>query len=149
MRRDGASAPARRVLDPTCAARVLFYIHPGGSFDTTKIRKRDVMDEMSFQEKMTEIMNRIRELPESERGRAEQASEAVAERRERISKSVGELQESLDYLRLSVKYLIFDLEATRRENAYLRKMIEQSNRDADRRRQDSPRDEDEGQDGLD
>jgi len=38
---------------------------------------------------------------------------------------VGELQESLDYLRLSVKYLVFDLEATRRENEYLRKLIEQ------------------------
>lgn len=42
---------------------------------------------------------------------------------------MSELQESLDYLRLSVKYLVFDLEATRRENAYLRRLIEQSNRD--------------------
>ena len=38
------------------------------------------------------------------------------------------LQESLDYLRLSVKYLVFDLEATRRENAYLRRLVEQGNR---------------------
>ena len=74
------------------------------------------MDEMSFQQKMTEILNRIRELPEAERGRAESEVENVSERRERITRSVGELQESLDYLRLSVKYLIFDLEATRREN---------------------------------
>ena len=43
---------------------------------------------------------------------------------------MSELQESLDYLRLSVKYLVFDLEATRRENAYLRRLIEQSNRDS-------------------
>ena len=64
------------------------------------------------------------------------AAEAVSARKERITKSVGELQESLDYLRLSVKYLIFDLEATRRENAYLRKMIEQSNREAERRRRE-------------
>jgi hypothetical protein len=41
---------------------------------------------------------------------------------------VNELQEALDYLRLSVKYLVFDLEATRRENTYLRRIIEQSNR---------------------
>ena len=38
--------------------------------------------------------------------------------------TIGELQESLDYLRLSVKYLVFDLEATRRENKYLRSLIE-------------------------
>ena len=95
------------------------------------------MDEMSFQQKMTEIMNRIRELPESEREKAGQAAEAVGARKERITKSVSELQDSLDYLRLSVKYLIFDLEATRRENAYLRKIIEQSNREAERRRRQS------------
>ena len=32
--------------------------------------------------------------------------------------------ESIDFLRLSIKYMLFDLEATRRENAYLRKMLE-------------------------
>lgn len=34
------------------------------------------------------------------------------------------LEEALDYLRLQVKYLMFDLEATRRENGYLRRMLE-------------------------
>ena len=33
----------------------------------------------------------------------------------------------LDYLRLRVKYLTFDLEATRRENGYLRRMLERRN----------------------
>lgn len=31
---------------------------------------------------------------------------------------------SLDELRLYVKYLLFDLDATRRENVYLRKLLE-------------------------
>lgn len=35
---------------------------------------------------------------------------------------------SLDHLRLQVKYLLFDLEATRRENRYLRQMLESRNR---------------------
>jgi len=35
----------------------------------------------------------------------------------------------LDYLRVCIKYQAFDLEATRRENAYLRKLLEESNRD--------------------
>ena len=34
------------------------------------------------------------------------------------------LEESLDCLRLQVKYLLFDLEASRRENRYLRQMLE-------------------------
>jgi hypothetical protein len=41
-----------------------------------------------------------------------------------MKKTVADLQESLDYLRLSIKYLVFDLEATRRENEYLRKLIQ-------------------------
>ena len=44
----------------------------------------------------------------------------VSARHERLKQTVSGLQESLDYLRLSIKYLVFDLEATRRENGYLR-----------------------------
>jgi len=34
------------------------------------------------------------------------------------------VEESIDYLRLQIKYLMFDLEATRRENRYLRQLLE-------------------------
>ena len=91
------------------------------------------MDELTFQRKMQELLNRIKEMPNgADSGDSEQASGDSVERRARIKASVTELQESLDYLRLSVKYLVFDLEATRRENAYLRRMLEQSSRDAQR-----------------
>ena len=36
---------------------------------------------------------------------------------------VGPVQENIDYIRLAVKYLLLDLEATRRENAELRAML--------------------------
>jgi uncharacterized FlaG/YvyC family protein len=42
----------------------------------------------------------------------------------KLEKSIKSLQESLDYLRICIKYQIFDLEATRRENEYLRKLLE-------------------------
>jgi len=45
--------------------------------------------------------------------------------RKRHEKSVDNLQESLDYLRICIKYQLFDLEATRRENKYLRKLLEE------------------------
>jgi len=35
-------------------------------------------------------------------------------------------EEALDNLRIEVRYTVFDLEATRRENRYLRQMIESS-----------------------
>lgn len=91
------------------------------------------MDEQTFQTKFNELLDRIRDLPEGQRGRLEELAAETKQRRERISQSVAELQESLDYLRLSVKYLVFDLEATRRENAYLRKLVEQSNREQNRK----------------
>lgn len=91
------------------------------------------MDETSFHDKMNQILERIRELPATQTAGASEAAETMSDRRERVQSSVKELQDALDYLRLSVKYLVFDLEATRRENAYLRRMIEQSNREKNRR----------------
>ena len=41
------------------------------------------------------------------------------------------LEETMDFLRLQVKYLVFDLEATRRENMYLRRMLEGRRREGD------------------
>ncbi|MHC4947850.1 MAG: hypothetical protein ACYTG1_06265 [Planctomycetota bacterium] len=86
------------------------------------------MDEQTFQSKFDELLSLIRQLPEGQRGRLEELAEETKQRRERIQSSVTQLQESLDYLRLSVKYLVFDLEATRRENAYLRRLLDQANR---------------------
>ncbi len=87
------------------------------------------MDEQAFQTKLTELMDKIKQLPEEERPTLERLAEEAKNRRMRIQNSVAELQESLDYLRLTIKYLVFDVEATRRENAYLRKLVEQANRD--------------------
>jgi hypothetical protein len=89
------------------------------------------MDENTFQNKFDELLNKIRQLPDNQRDRLEHLAQETKDRRERIKTSVAELQESLDYLRLSVKYLVFDLEATRRENAYLRRLLEQSNQNAE------------------
>ena len=100
------------------------------------------MDENNFQDKMNQILDRIRELPAGQAPAATESADSTAARRERVQSSVNELQDALDYLRLSVKYLVFDLEATRSENAYLRRMIEQSNRERERNNKpDESRDE--------
>src|SRR5262245_55111621 len=83
------------------------------------------VDETIFQAKLNELMSQIETLPEGERDRIKQLAAETRQRHENIKKSVNTLQESLDFLRLWIKYLLFDLEATRRENAYLRKMLEQ------------------------
>ena len=82
------------------------------------------MDEKDFQFKLAELMTEISTLPKSERDKLSQMAQATQERQAKLKKTVSDLQESLDYLRLSIKYLVFDLEATRRENEYLRKLVQ-------------------------
>jgi hypothetical protein len=82
------------------------------------------MNEQEFQAKLGELISQIDTVPESERGDLLKLAEETRTRHERMKKTIGDLQESLDYLRLSVKYLVFDLEATRRENQYLRKLLD-------------------------
>lgn len=87
------------------------------------------MDERTFQTKFDEILEKIDLLPEGQRHELQSLADETRERRTRIRATVSALQESLDYLRLTVKYMVFDLEATRRENAHLRRIVEQSNQD--------------------
>ena len=91
------------------------------------------MNETEFQKRLTELMAEIEALPEGERDRLRKLAEETKGRHEEIKQSVKTLQESIDFLRLGIKYMVFDLEATRRENGYLRKMLEQgpNNGDAD------------------
>jgi chromosome segregation ATPase len=85
------------------------------------------MNEQEFQSKLSDLVNQINTLPEGERAPLEQLASETKTRHETMKKTIADLQESLDYLRLSIKYLVFDLEATRRENEYLRKLLEKQN----------------------
>jgi hypothetical protein len=107
----------------------------GGGFEplpkpTSRIAKHikgreEVMDEGTFQRKLGELVAEIGTLPESEREKLTTMAEETLQRHQELKKTVNNLQESIDFLRLSIKYLLFDLEATRRENSYLRKMLEE------------------------
>lgn len=83
------------------------------------------MDETTFQTKLSELVREISTLPDGERSKLEALAEQTRQRHEKLKATVSSLHDSLDYLRLSIKYLLFDLEATRRENEYLRKMLEE------------------------
>jgi len=83
------------------------------------------MNEQTFQKKLAELVAEIGTLPESERAKLETLAQQTRERHEKLRQTVSSLQESIDFLRLSIKYMLFDLEATRRENRQLRKLLEQ------------------------
>ncbi len=83
------------------------------------------MDEATFQKRLAELIDEIDTLPPGERDKLRSLAAETQKRHDEIRKTVGGLQDAIDALRLSIKYLLFDLEATRRENEYLRKMLEQ------------------------
>lgn len=83
------------------------------------------MDEANFQKKLAELVQEIGNIPEEDRAKLQTLAAQTKDRHEKLKQTVTSLQDSIDYLRLSIKYLLFDLEATRRENNYLRKMLEE------------------------
>ena len=87
------------------------------------------MDEATFQNKLAELMGEISTLPKAERDKLADLAAQTQKRHQKLRKTVSDLQESLDYLRVAIKYLVFDLEATRRENKYLREMLEHDHSD--------------------
>ena len=82
------------------------------------------MNEETFQRKRSELIAEIGTLPAGERGKLEVLAEQTRERHRQLKDTVSGLQENIDFVRLSIKYILFDLEATRRENAQLRKLLE-------------------------
>ena len=85
-----------------------------------------MMTEEQFQYKLAELVSEIGTLPPSEGEKLELLADDTKKRHKELKETVGSLQESIDFLRLSIKYILFDLEATRRENQYLRKMLEET-----------------------
>lgn len=83
------------------------------------------MNEETFQRKLTELIAEIGTLPAGERGKLEILAEQTKERHRQLKETVTSLQESIDFVRLSIKYMLFDLEATRRENQELRRLLDE------------------------
>ena len=84
-----------------------------------------MMDEATFQKRLAELVAEISKLPEDQRAKLQALADQTKKRHEELKQTVSGIQESLDFLRLCIKYLLFDLEATKRENNYLRKMLEE------------------------
>jgi hypothetical protein len=76
------------------------------------------MDEAAIKKSLHDMANTITTFPVG----PEQLAGGVYE--SDIHPTDSGVEESMDYLRLQLKYLMFDLEATRRENRYLRQLLE-------------------------
>ena len=85
----------------------------------------DLMDETNLEDKLNELVKEFGETADPQHKKLAQLAMQAQANRKKLEKSINSLQESLDYLRVCIKYQVFDLEATRRENQYLRKLLEE------------------------
>ena len=85
------------------------------------------MDEANLQEKLNELLKEVGGSADLHYHKLAMLARQTHESHKKLEESVNNPQESLDYLRVCIKYQLFDLEATRRENKYLRKMLEEKN----------------------
>lgn len=84
-----------------------------------------VMKDISFERKLQELVAEFGASRDPRYDKLTKIAEQAKNNQQQLQKSVNKLQESLDYLRICIKYQLFDLEATRRENKYLRKLLEE------------------------
>jgi hypothetical protein len=85
------------------------------------------MDEANLEDKLNELVKEFGETANPQHRKLAKLAQQAQANRKKLEKSINSLQESLDYLRVCIKYQVFDLEATRRENEYLRKLLEENN----------------------
>lgn len=73
---------------------------------------------------LVDLTNAIAHLPAEHRLRIEPVLERVVQSTRRRRRILTLVQEALSQLRLDMKYLVFDLEATRRERDEYRRSLE-------------------------
>ena len=86
------------------------------------------MDEATFEQRLNELVKEIGTIPTPQKKKLIIMAQKTQNSQKKLNDSISSFQESLDYLRVSIKYILFDLESTRRENTYLRKMLEENNK---------------------
>ena len=83
-----------------------------------------VFDSDELPKEILELVDAIEALPDHHRGRVEPILDRVVESTKRRRRILHLVQEALGQLRLDMKYLMFDLEATRRERDAYREKLE-------------------------
>jgi len=91
------------------------------------IPEEKAMDEASLEGALNDLAKQFGEGVDFTHSKLADLAKQAEANRKQLQKSINTLQELLDYLRVCIKYQAFDLEATRRENTYLRKLLEENN----------------------
>lgn len=87
--------------------------------------KRTLTKSESLPMDLNDLIAAVRELPEEHREKLENPLNRVVEYTRRRRRILNLIQEALSQLRLDMKYLMFDLEATRRERDTYKAALEE------------------------
>jgi hypothetical protein len=85
------------------------------------------MDDDSLQQRLDELVKALGGTPDGQQ--LADLARQVVDSHQKLRASLDSLQEALDYLRVCIKYQAFNLDCTRRENEYLKKLLEDKNKD--------------------
>ncbi|BBO17764.1 conserved hypothetical protein [Candidatus Brocadia pituitae] len=83
------------------------------------------MDDELFQKRLLDLIEEIKRFSETKRESLEMLTGEIGKKHEDLRNSLSILHDTLDSLRLNVRYLFFDLEATKKENVALKKKLEE------------------------
>ena len=90
------------------------------------------MDEDTFNKRLRELISEIANLPADKQKQLAPLVEETKSRHDKIKENMDKVTKSLGDLRICLKYLLFDLEATRRERDRLKSIVDnQPPKDAD------------------
>ncbi len=82
------------------------------------------MSNKDFRQMLNSLMAEIGTLPPQERKKVEALTgQLLTDTSQHDNPDTGIL-ESINFIRLAIKYMLIDIEATKRENQYLRKLLE-------------------------
>jgi hypothetical protein len=81
------------------------------------------MDEAAVRERVGQLLSEVRRLPGNEQRAGGTSMISATGQPSAMKREMAALEDSLDHVRLAIKYLVFDLEATKRENRMLREML--------------------------
>lgn len=82
------------------------------------------MNDREFNAKLIKIRQFVEDLPLEQREQLKQLIIDTELRHQELIKNFGTIESHLSDLRISVKYLVFDLESTRRERDELKQLLE-------------------------
>jgi len=85
------------------------------------------MEDAHIEKKLNELVKELGSALSPQNEKIVALTQQSKDAHKQLKSNLDKLQESLDYLRVVIKYQAFDLEATRRENTYLKKLINDRN----------------------